>query len=215
MGQASTADLTKGLQDSSTAGVTVSGAADNAHVTINLSNGAIAGNTDSITLGNGNNLIQDLSTAGTVNVTVGTGSNLIYVDSAAAGNATFAANITLGAHTATTGLDSIFVSAIGTNTGANTIITGAVKGDLINFTDVAATGAVALVTTAPLSVALGVASAHALTTADGLASFQFGGNTYLVEDVAAHTPAATSTVVELIGVHTFATAATGTVALLS
>jgi hypothetical protein len=216
LGQATSANALLGLQDSATSGVVVSGATDNAHVTVNLTAGASAGLTDSITLGNGNNYVLDASTAGKVNITVGTGSNLIDVHTAGLTNSTYAANITLGAHTAATGIDSIFVSSIGTNAGTNTIITGAVAGDLINFTDVGAAGAVALVGGAPASVAAGIAAAHAaITGTNHLASFQFGGNTYVVEDVAAGTSAATSTVVELIGAHTFGTAAAGHVALAS
>lgn len=216
LGQAATADATKGLQDSSTAGVTVSGASDNAHVTINLSAGAAAGNTDSITLGNGNDFVVDASTAGTVNVTVGTGSNLIKVASGG-NNATFAANVTLGAHTSTTGSDSIFVSAIGSNTGANTVITGIAVGDSITFTDTTA-GTVATVSlnaNTYASVAAGLTAAHANTAAHGVATFLFGGNTYVVQDVAAATAAATSTVIELIGVHTVSSDTAGVITILT
>jgi len=203
-----------------TTGVTVLASTDNAHINLTLNGAASALATDTITLGNGNDQIGDGAVAGTVNLTVGTGSNLIVVASGGA-NATFAANITLGAHTATTGIDSIFVSAIGTNAGVNTIIGGAggvngvVAGDLINFTDASASGAVALVAGVVASVANGLTSAHALTGNHGLASFQFGGNTYLVEDLATGTLAASSTVIELTGTHTFGTATGGHVALAS
>jgi hypothetical protein len=42
------------------------------------------------------------------------------------------------------------------------------------------------------------------TAAHTAVAFGYGGNTYVVEDAAAHTAAHTSTVVELVGVHTIA-----------
>src|SRR5208283_1704480 len=80
LGQAATLVFNNGLQDAVTAGVTVSGGSDNAHVTINLT-GAASGKTDGITLGNGNDIVYDVSTVGTVNVVVGTGSNYILFGS--------------------------------------------------------------------------------------------------------------------------------------
>ena len=218
IGATATLDSTKGLQDNLTTGVTINGSADNSHVTVNLTAGAAATKTDTISLGNGNNYILDATTAGTVNITVGTGSNVIDVSKAAAGNATYAANITLGAHNATTGVDKIFVSAIGTNTTVNTIITGVQIGDQIQFTDAATAGPV---TTVNLNantygtLALGFAAAHAATAAGGVATFLFGGNTYVVEDVAAATAAATSSSIQLMGVHTVSNDTAGLISILS
>ncbi|MEX3894763.1 beta strand repeat-containing protein [Paraburkholderia sp. BR10954] len=191
-----------------TTGVTVSGATDNAHVNLTLTGGALAGVTDSITLGNGNNLITDKTTVGNVNITVGTGSNLIDVHTGT-GAGTY--NITLGAHTAATGPDAIVVSASGTTAAgaANTVITGAVAGDQINFgaivgeTVVTLTAAqqTAITAASTLSAAAALAFADA-NVAGNVASFQYGGNTYVLEHTAAGAQVAADSLIELVGTHT-------------
>jgi hypothetical protein len=228
-----------GLQDVSTAGVTVSGSADNAHVVANLTYGAASGNTDSITLGNGNDYITDDSTAGTVNVTVGTGSNLInlsdgggiYTGSSSSAttqsaNNTYAASVTLGTHTSTTGSDLIQVGVVdGTVAGsstawsfiptaaANTVITGAVAGDQLIFRDTS-TDKAANVTaiqqtaiTAANNIGAAVALAFGETAQHEALSFQYGGNTYVVEQAGATNAAlaAGDSIVELVGTHTLST----------
>jgi len=209
LGQSGTANAVLGLQDSNTTGVTVAAASDNAHITINLFGGAGATHTDTITVGNGNDYILDASTAGTVKVTVGTGSNLIDLHTGSA--STYSAAVTLGAHTAATGLDSIAVGVVAVSAAApNTVITGAAIGDLIVFAD-AATTAVAL--TAPqqttvtseanLAAAIGYVDALGSTVAHSATSFQFAGNTYIIESVAGTgTIAAGDSIVELVGLHT-------------
>ena len=211
-----------------TNGFTVNGATDNSHVSVGLA-GAAALSTDTFVLGNGNNFIQDSSTAGTVNVTVGTGANLIKLgDFAAAGTTANTAvyNVTLGAHTPTaTAFDQIFAPDTGAYWGGTAtseaitptlIVTGAVKGDVIVTTDTA--GALAILTpsasqlatlAAAATLAQAINGASAIETAAHQAvAFIFGGNTYVVEDVAKNTAAATSSVIELVGSHTIAANAT-------
>ena len=209
------ANQTVTFTDAGTSGITISGASDNNRVALTLG-AAAATNTNTVTLGNANNSIADVTSAGGVAITVGTGSNLIDVHSAAVGNATYSAAITLGAHTATTGIDSILVSKIGTNTGTNTVITGAVTGDKITFTDTAGTVAtVNLNANTYASVALGLTAAHGATAAHGVATFLFGGNTYVVQDVTAANAAPTSSVIELIGTHTVSSVTAGVITLLT
>lgn len=105
-----------------TTGTTLAAGTDNAH--INFAVGVTAaGSTDTITVGNGNDLITDASVAGTVNVTVGTGYNLIdlstgggvagTVSAAPTYNNTYASTVVLGAHTNTATLfDQIKVGVI-------------------------------------------------------------------------------------------------------
>jgi hypothetical protein len=221
-----------------TSGFTVTGGTDNSHVSIGLA-GAAANSTDSITLGNGNNFVQDASTAGTVNVTVGTGANdIVLGDAAGAASgtaATAAYNVTLGAHTNTATLfNAISVADSGAyQVGSSeaitptTIITGAVKGDVIVTHDANALTILTLSSSQLSSLAAAATLAQAIngastleTAAHTAVAFQYTtsgvSNTYVVEDVAAHTAATTSTVVELVGVHTIAAnAALGAFALAS
>ena len=205
------------MQDSVTAGVTVAGGSDNAHVTIVLT-GAASGKTDSITLGNGNNYIHDTSTAGTVNVVVGTGSN--YIDLGLANNTTGAYNVTLGAHTAASGIDVVEIGSAGTNfaTAANVMVTGAVTGDqiaLLNDLGMATTVLTAVGTQATLAAAISAIETAAAAAAHDVAFTVFGGNTYVAENNAGAAASATNTtLVELIGTHTF-TAGTGLITIAS
>jgi len=188
-----------------TTGVTVSGASDNLGVGLMLT-GAAAGNTDSITLGNGANIVIDQSTAGTVDITAGTGTNIIE---AGVGyrNTTGTYNIALGAPAASP--DQIIVGAAGSHyatTTAGTIVTGASKGDLIEFSDSASSSA----TLAAANLANYANSAAAVTAlitqaasagAHGVAYGVYGGNTYVVETLTGTPGAADTTIVELIGSH--------------
>ncbi|MDD2882219.1 MAG: hypothetical protein PHQ58_17475 [Rhodoferax sp.] len=218
--------LTPATAIGATTGVTVSGATDNAHVNITLT-GAAALATDTITLGNGNNVITDNSTAGVVNVTVGSGGNLIDVN-AGANNATFAANVTLGAHTNTaTVFNKILVSDTGTQaTGISATITGAAIGDVLVFTD--ATDATVLTIsaaqqntiTATASLTAAITAAFGMSTAAHQAlSFQYGTDTYVISNEGADTAftAGTDGVIKLVGLHTIADFGTvvGAVAVLS
>jgi hypothetical protein len=208
-----------------TTGVTVSGATDNAHVNINLT-GASVNATDSITLGNGNNYITDGSAAGTVNVTVGSGSNLIDV-STGGNNATYAANITLGAHTNTaTTFDEVKASVTGGQaSGLSATITGAVTGDELVFKDAAQSVLVTLTAAqqniitadASLTAAINHAFGYTGVAAHDVVAFQWQGNTYVAENVGADTAftAGTDSVIELVGVHTIASVAAGGAATVS
>ena len=191
-------------------GVTVSAGTDNAHINLNLT-GAGAGATDSITVGNGNDYITDGSTAGTVNVTVGTGSNLIDLHTGSAG--TYSATVTLGA-----GSDHINVGVVAAGAiTPNTVITGAVAGDLIGILNgiafTALTAAQQATVTAESGLGGAVAYVDGATVGLGAATatdFTYGGNTYVLETVAggaanAGTMAAGNTLIELVGVHSLST----------
>lgn len=201
-----------------TTGFTLSGATDNAHVNVNLA-GAAATYTDTITLGNGNNYVTDGSSAGKVNITVGTGSNLIDLSTGSA--STYAATVTLGAHT---GVDSVLVGVVAANAVApNTVINGALKGDYITFNDVTAAGTTTPTTsalagagqvaaslqtsiTAATSLAAAIALADTNLAAHSATAFQYGGNTYVIENHSAAAGTGTLTagdaVVQLTGLHT-------------
>jgi len=202
------------LTDANTSGVTISGASDNSHVTVNLSAGAASGNTDTVTLGNANNSITDASTAGTVNITVGTGSNLI--DLHGSGAAGYSASINLGSHSSTTGVDKILVAKVAVGaTSANTTITGAVTGDLIKFTD---NGTTVTTLTSPQLTAVAAQStlAAAISYVDGTGAtgtalqahnavaFGWGGNTYVLETAANGTGTLTANdgLIQITGTHT-------------
>lgn len=212
-----------GLQDALTTGVTVSGSADNSHVTVNLTAGAAKGSTDTITLGNGNDYVIDASANGTVKVTVGTGSNLIDLSKAGgAGNTSYAGTVTEGTHTASSGPDQVLVGTTAAGAvAANITITGAVAGDTLGVADgtstVTLTAAQQGVVTAAGTLAAAVAyvdgaavglAAHALTT------FTYSGTTYALETVAggavdAGTMAAGNTLVALVGTHSITAAPVG------
>jgi len=213
LGQAGTALLTNGLQDSSTAGVTIAGAADNAHVTVNLSGGAAAGRTDAITLGNGNNVIVDASTAGTVNVTTGNGANYIQLGSATL-NTSALYNVTTGVRASTSAVNTIVVGTAGNAfaTAPNLIITGANAGDIIGFgndTASANTALTAVSLTSATSVATAVAALeNVLTSPHQVAFGVYGGNTYVVQTASGTVAASDTTVFQLVGSQTL-TASTG------
>jgi hypothetical protein len=209
-----------------TTGVTVAGGSDDAHVNITL-NGAAAGSTDSVTLGNGNDFVTDGSTAGTVNVTVGTGYNLIDVHTGG-NNATYSASVTLGAHTDTAALfDEVKVSVTGSQAaGYSTSINGVVKGDVLVFNDAnpvvitTLTDAqqTAITNAASLSAAVTLAFGDLPATAHEATAFTYGGNTYVIENVATDQAftAGTDSVVQLVGVHTISTnALAGSIAIHS
>ena len=223
-----------------TTGTTLAAGTDNAH--INFAVGVTAaGSTDTITVGNGNDLITDASVAGTVVVTAGTGYSLINLSTgggvfnaaltlaANTINATYAATVTLGAHTTTSTLfDQINVGTVdgikgGDNgavtftaitSSANTVITGLNVGDAINFRDTA-TSVVTL--TAPqlanaaalgtLAAAVAYVDGLATTVANSATAFVYGANTYVLESAAAGTGTvqAADGLVQLVGTHTLTT----------
>ena len=202
-----------------TAGVTIAAGTDNAHLSISLT-GAAAAATDKVTVGNANNYIVDASTAGHVSVIVGTGSNYINLSGIDV-NASYAATVTLGAHTATTGVDSVLVGHFASASGAAPLvaITGAVAGDIITFDATTAITSTYQVTAGQQTTINALTSVTAaIQNADGLAGtiahaatvFQYGGNTYVIGSEAAGTGtlAIGDSVVELVGVHTLSSTVT-------
>jgi hypothetical protein len=205
LGQVGTASTANGLQDSSTAGVTIAGGSDNAHVTVNLLNGAASGKTDAITLGNGNNVVVDASTAGTVNIVLGTGANLVELGSASL-DTTAKYNVTFTARTATPP-NAVFVGAAGTtyNSAPNLVVTGATAGDIIAFGNDTSSSAATLTATS-LTGASSVANAITMLEtvaahggAHTVAYGAYGGNTYIVETVSGTVGSYDTSVVELAG----------------
>jgi len=211
------------LTTTNTSSITVSGATDNAHV--KLSVGAAAGSqTHNITLGNGNNVIVDTTTAGASTITVGSGSNYLVVGGAT-NNTSGAYTINLGTHTLASGADYITVGTGGTNyaTAANYVINGASIGDRIIFNnDAAATlsgqtagvitattaGATAMLTIAALEAAIDALAAH------GVGYAIFAGNTYVAESIFSTLGGTETTILQITGVHTV-TATTGAVIIAS
>jgi len=206
LGQASTALTTNGLQDGATAGVTITGGSDNSHVTVNLTNGAASGNTDTIKLGNGNNVVVDASTAGTVSVTLGTGANLVELGGASL-DTTASFNVTLAARAATPP-NAIVIGAAGNNyaTAPNLVVTGISTGDVIAFgndTNSSSSTLTATSLTTATSVATAIAALEtAATSAHKVVYGVYGGNTYIVETASGTLSKTDTTVVELAGTQT-------------
>jgi len=216
LGQASTPLTSIGLQDAATTGVTVAGGKDNAHVTIDLTSGAAVGQTDSIALGNGNNVVVDASTAGTVAIVLGTGANLVELGSASL-DSTAIFTVTLSAR-ASSSVNAIVVGAAGTNyaSAPNTTITGASLGDIIVFGNDTISSAATL-TAASLTGVASVASAiatleAAATTAHQVVYGVYGGNSYLVETASGSLGGIDTTVVKIAGSQTL-TAGIGNVTI--
>jgi S-layer protein len=113
-------------------GVTVNGAMDNSAVAVDMhASGAASGETDSFTLGNGTDSVQDLSTAGaTVNIKVGNGGDSTTANTIAVGdaNSTITAGSGVNNITVGNGTNTITVGdgndAITTGNGTNTITAG-------------------------------------------------------------------------------------------
>lgn len=202
-----------GLADSAGTGITINGGTDNSNVTLNLTHaGAFA---DTISLGNGTNVVNDTGAVGTESITVGSGANMIaagtlsnLITVGATGTKAesvvlqlAAANVvTFGAHT---GVDNVTVAAHGATPTA--VITGlnaaAGSADTITFASDAAAGMVSDYSTANINAyatannldatQLSTSIAAVLSaTGDNLAlhgvgEFTFQGNTYLVEQAAA------------------------------
>ncbi|WP_295993889.1 S-layer family protein [Rugamonas sp.] len=212
-------------------GDTITGGAGNDSITSGNGHNTIVGGggNDTITVGNGINSISAVSgtivagngdnsivltglVAGASSITVGTGANLIDVHGAdVAGHSTA---ITLGAHTAATGVDTILVGSFAAVAGAAplVVITGAVAGDLITFADtptsvvqVTGTQQTSISAAASLAAAIAIVDAAAITVAGHQATvFQYGTNTYVLESVATGTGtlAIGDSIVELVGTHT-------------
>lgn len=198
-----------------TQGLTIDGSTDHAHVKFTLA-GAGNGYVDNITLGNGNNTVTNVSTAGTVNLTVGTGSNYITLGGATT-NSTGRYNITLGSHTSS-GPDYITVGTAGTAYAStpNYVITGAVTGDRISFNADSVSSANSLTaTTAGASVAQTVTAVEAAAAfSHGVAYAFYGGNTYIAQSVSGTLAGNDTTLIQLMGLHDL-TASLGYVTLAS
>jgi hypothetical protein len=192
-----------------------------------------AGATLHITAGNGANGIYVTGAGDIINISAGTGANIIATGNDAAGS------IILGSHSET---DAIALGTLAASGGASDIthivsIHGLNNGlaDTLTFADAAtvAVGAIRQITAANVAAAGGntVALSDWVATAVGKGSivaqsahaidfFQFGGNTYLVENATATDVGIVSaydTVVELIGTsYSFAhsSATVGTLHLL-
>lgn len=199
-------------------GVTVNAGTNNAYMDL-IIGAADAANENTITLGNNNNKIVDQTVVGTVSITTGTGYNNIDVSTGAA--ATYSATVNLGANVSnSTQYDLVSVSVnSGQAAGYATTIRGVTVGDVIDFTLNVATTLVTFTSTqtANLAAAANAAGAIALAFdylgANQVASFVYGGNTYVANEQAANSA------VQLIGQHTIglaaATAANNDVIVLS
>ena len=196
-----------GMTLTNTNGLTIDGSTDPAHVKLTLA-GAGSGVTDNITLGNGNNVVTNVSIAGTVNLTLGTGSNYVSLGGATT-NTTGRYNLTLDAGSAP---DYITVGTGGTTyaTTPNYVITGIQAGDRISFSaDIASSSASLSRTTPGASVAQTITAVEsAAAFSHGVAYAIFGGNTYLAQSASGVLSATDTTIIQLMGVHDF-TASTG------
>jgi len=202
--------------DTGATGLTISGAADNNRVSVNLG-AAAATKTNSITLGNGNNNIVDVTTAGTSTITVGTGSNLINAGVATFNNnSTGLFNITVGTHAAATVANEIIAGTGGTNyaTVANYVLTGLTTGDQVAFgidaASIASGSQVATSLAGAATVAGALSTLETAAHAIGIHGTAWGvylGNTYVVEDGTGTLGAQTTTVVELAGLSSTTTGA--------
>ena len=211
-----------GIILSATTGVTVSGATDNQHVAIINTGAAANGATNTYTLGNGNNTITDPTVAGKVVLNLGTGANNVLISTgtqAAPSASTSGYTITFAAHTSTTSAYDLVAVSAGPAGGATTsapltVITGLSANDVISIADATSS---AQVTTAQQTAINALATeaaainyASSVNSAQKALAFQYGGNTYIVEDhgAAPAAPAAGDTVVKLVGLHTIATGTT-------
>jgi len=204
----------------------LNGTADNANVTVGL---GVSTTDATITLGNGNNVITTASTANQLTANLGTGSNSVTISgNIATGKVD---TITFGAHTG--GADTVIVAggmvdyatvaqiALGTTT-TNTLVAG----DTITFTAAQTAGAnvttIAQFSGNPTSTlgATITAAIGSITTQYGAASFTYGGNTYVVDNLTALAAApaaggATAEVIKIMGVHQISNLVNGTITLLT
>ncbi|MFZ6648656.1 DUF4214 domain-containing protein [Undibacterium sp. TJN25] len=197
-----------------TNGIVVAGASDNANISLALAGVTGATHADSVTLGNGNNVVTDTAAAGAVNITLGNGNNVVTVGATATNTVVLGTGhnsvieaaggnvaVTFGAHSATTIVDNVTVGASTTATVAPTaVITGFndVGVDTITFSgDAGATGSIVAYTVAQINTfganptTLASAIAGVLAAGGGnlaqhsIGEFTFQGNTYFVEQAGA------------------------------
>jgi S-layer protein len=181
-----------------------------------------------VSAGNGTNMVFDQAAGATINITVGSGANTINLGESATGT------VTLGAHSATTA-DMILVGASGTGAAQTPLIvirglnsgTSTTGVDQIVFSGDSlstVTGVLTLNSTQvsgdPTNLASWVAAADGAAfnaAAHNVVTFQFQGNTYLMETVFggaadAGGVEAQNTLVELVGTgYTFAHSGLGMV----
>ncbi len=190
-----------------------------------------------VTLGNGVNSFTSVGAGnntvtggtGVDTITVGTGANTI---STGAGNDVIHIGAAAGLNTVDvgTGTDTVILDAIQTAAGYYTTVTGMAAGDIIDLSDVTGSAAaVSAQTVMGAAIVLGGAASFAnyldaAAAGDGNTAntvikwFQFGGNTFIVEDTSA---AATfqdgsDTVIALTGLVTLTTStiASGVITLV-
>jgi S-layer protein len=196
-----------------TQGLNISADTDPAHIKLTMA-GAGNGYVDNISLGNGNNVVTNVSTAGTVNLTLGTGSNYITLGGATT-NSTGRYYVTLGAGTAP---DYITVGTGGTTyaTTPNYVITGVQTGDRISFWADSVSSANSLSETTP-----GASVAQTITAVEAAAAFShgvayaiYGGYTFIAQSASGTLASTDTTIIQLMGVHSL-TASLGYVTVAS
>jgi hypothetical protein len=149
---------------------------------------------------------------------VSAGSFILAIESSVSQQSGTADALTLLSKATAGTADSVVVAQTGSANVVSTptaIITGAMPGDTILTHDASVLNVIALTAAQLSSIAASttltgaISAASALTACPhGIDAFQWGGNTYVVENVAAGIAAATSTVVELVGVHSIASSTT-------
>ncbi len=169
-------------------------------------------------------IVADVSLVSTgakpVTVTTGSGNDMVFVKDFA--------QVTTGASSGAGNFNSIVVGTTSNGQSYSTIL-DAKAGDHISFGATASnTGMAASTAVSTTKVTLNSGTAvfqdyldasHAATLANGITSFDFGGNTYLVEHGAMDPGGNTfqngaDSVVKLVGIHTISTTSTAGVAIL-
>ena len=210
-----TNSISLGTVTDGTNGITISGAADNANASLALAGVTSTGHADTVTLGNGNDVVTDTAAAAgsTVTINLGNGNDVVTVGATATNTVSVGTGhnniieaaggnvaVTFGAHSASI-VDNVTVGAATSATiAASAVVTGFnVSGvDTITLSgDAGATGAITVVTPTQLNTygsnpgTLAAAVAGVLAGAGGnlaqhaIAEFQFQTNAYFVEQAGA------------------------------
>ncbi|WP_194270195.1 DUF4347 domain-containing protein [Candidatus Methylospira mobilis] len=202
-----------GSADAVSTGIVLIAGTDNSNISFTTT-GALSGNNiNTFMLGNGNNTLSDIVTAqsgsinGTTNISVGSGSNQISTGSNTV-------NIALGKH-ATGVIDSFNIGAsAGGSLSIITAITGAQAGDTISIADatqfvgagvtaanLTASGGSAATATLDAWVNAALSAQGANLQSHAISWFNFGGNTYLIEQAGSQGAAfaAGDTLLKLVG----------------
>lgn len=189
-----------------TTGVSVNAGGDNANIHLNLT-GAASGDTDTITLGDGNNSIIDATSAGALKITVGSGANVIQIQNSS-GSSGYSAAIQFAAHSSPDIVYTSVTSASATTPG--TIITGAQAGDEIiiadgnSVTSLTATQQASVQALSTLALAIAYVDGGTIPiAANSAVLFTYNSNSYIIESHAAGngTLTASDSLIELVGVH--------------